>query len=72
MSSPIEPLFYSVTDAAKLLGIGRTKMLALIRTGRVKARTLDGRLKIPTEAIGAFIEAEMPESTAGKPVHACQ
>ncbi len=53
----ILPLFYSVTQVGLRLGCGRTKVLALVRAGRLEARQLDGRMKIAAASLDAFAAA---------------
>lgn len=60
----------SPTDAAEVLGVGRTKLLALVRSGRIRCRMLDGRIRIPVEAIQEFRDALPQGYVAGKPVKA--
>jgi excisionase family DNA binding protein len=57
MSEVLEPLTLSPSHAADYLGIGRTKMHALIRSGRIEARTLDGRIRVSAASVQAFYEA---------------
>lgn len=46
--------------AADKLAIGRTKLLDLVRAGRIRCRMLDGRVRIPIEALQEFRDA-LPE-----------
>ena len=48
---------YSVGQAADSLGLGRTKTLALIRSGRLQCRRLDGRIRIAYSDLKAFADA---------------
>ena len=52
--SAIEALSFSPSQAAKFLGVGRTKMLALLQSGRIEARTLDGRIRVDAASVDAF------------------
>jgi excisionase family DNA binding protein len=47
----------SPTDAAEALGVGRTKFMKLVRSGRVRVRMLDGRIRVPVEALEEFRNA---------------
>lgn len=47
----------SPTQAAEALGVGRTKLLALVRAGRLRCVMLDGRIRVPVEALQAFRDA---------------
>lgn len=53
-------LAYTVTDACKALGIGRTKLYDLIAKGRIEARALDGRTLIPSHSLHSFVAALPP------------
>lgn len=51
----IDPLkLYTPTEAANALALGRTKLMNLIRTGRLQVRMLDGRIRIAHEDLAAF------------------
>jgi excisionase family DNA binding protein len=49
----INPLL-TTGKACEALGIGRTKLMGLIRDGRLAVEMLDGRIRVPTESIEAF------------------
>lgn len=69
--SAVSPLtLLTPTDAAEVLGVGRTKLLSLVRSGRIGCRMLDGRIRIPVEAIQEFRDALPQGYVAGKPVKA--
>jgi excisionase family DNA binding protein len=59
MSTPqqIQPITLAPTKAAAFLGIGKTKMMALIRAGRIPVKRLDGRLRVSVAALKAFHDA---------------
>ena len=46
---------YSVTDAAKRLGIGRSLAWELIRCGELESLTVGKRRLVPADAIEAFL-----------------
>jgi excisionase family DNA binding protein len=50
----------SPTEAAKYLGIGKTKLYAEINSGRLKAKRHQGQTLIPKEALDAWI-ANLPD-----------
>lgn len=59
---------FTPAQAANELGLGRTKFLALVRAGRIRCRMLDGRIRIPAEALEEFASA-LPEGyERGRPV----
>lgn len=43
--------------AADKLAVGRTKLLDLVRAGRIRCVMLDGRIRIPIEALQEFRDA---------------
>jgi hypothetical protein len=50
MPAAIVPLTLSPTKAAAFIGIGKTKMLDLIRAKRIAVKMLDGRIRVLTDA----------------------
>jgi excisionase family DNA binding protein len=57
-------LLFTVEEAARALGIGRTRMFELIQAGSVET-VLIGRLRrIPLDALDAFV-SRLRESTQG-------
>ena len=52
-----QPLSYTVPEAAKLCGIGLTKIYAEIGTGRLEAIKLGRRTLIRRSAIEAWLDA---------------
>lgn len=56
-------LAYSVDAFAELVGIGRTKIYAEIRDGRLRAKKLGSRTLIPGKAAAAFID-NLPDMKA--------
>ena len=54
-----EPLAYSVHDACRVSSIGKTKLYALAKKGRLEMRRIDGRTLIPAASLRALIEGEV-------------
>jgi excisionase family DNA binding protein len=52
-------LAFSVRDACAAIGIGRTKLYALIGDGKLEARALGGRTVIPAASLEQLI-ANLP------------
>ena len=52
---------------ADTLAIGRTKLLELIRSGRIRCVMLDGRIRVPIEALEEFRDALPSGYAKGKP-----
>ena len=57
----------STGHAAAFLGIGKTKLLALIRAGRIPSKMLDGRIRIAVADLQAFADS-LPAYSPGKAV----
>ncbi len=55
----MEKLTYTVVEAAKALGIGRSKMYELVRSGAVPSITLGNRRLIPAHKLREFIGAPL-------------
>jgi excisionase family DNA binding protein len=56
----------STGQAAKKLGVGKTKLLALFRTGRLATTMFDGRIRVRVADIDAFIDALPKGDQPGK------
>ena len=52
------PLLLKVTEAAKLLQIGRDRIYELVASGRLPALHFGRTIRIPRDALARFIEAE--------------
>ena len=48
---PLTPLAHSPDDAARIMGIGRTKLYALLKEGELKSIKIGSRRLITTQAI---------------------
>jgi len=68
MSLSIEPLTMSVREAAAFVGIGRTKMHALIAAKRIACKMLDGRIRVTAQSLRDFLDNLPDGYTPGKPV----
>lgn len=55
------PLAYSPKDACAALSIGKTKLYALIKGGRLRVVRLGSRTLIPADALRALLDAEAVE-----------
>jgi excisionase family DNA binding protein len=61
-----EPIAYSVEDAARAIGLGRTKLFELIRTGQITAVKVGGRTLVPVDGLRRFLIRKMAvQSNAG-------
>ena len=52
------PLLLKVTEAAKLLQIGRDRIYELVASGRLPALHFGRTIRIPRDALTSFIETE--------------
>ncbi len=53
-------LAFSVKDACRAVGCGRTTLYSLISSGKIEARALGGRTIIPAESLQSFVAALPP------------
>jgi excisionase family DNA binding protein len=51
-------LLYSVPEAARLLGVGRTYMFRLIASGEIESIKVGKLRKIPRDALGLYIDRQ--------------
>jgi excisionase family DNA binding protein len=51
METHMEPLALSINETAKLLGVGRSSVYALLKTGRLDAIKIGRRTLLTTESI---------------------
>lgn len=59
---------YRPAEAARVLGIGRTSVFALLKSGRLRSVKLGGGRYITAEALRAFVrELEFQQQTASQP-----
>jgi excisionase family DNA binding protein len=63
-SGAVAPLFYSVPEAARMIGMAPVTLYRAIRDGEFPAMRVRGRLIIPARAIDAMIDAAITENTA--------
>ena len=57
------PHFYSVPEAARMIGMAPVTLYRAIREGEFPAMRIRGRLIIPARAIDAMIDAAITENT---------
>ncbi len=58
----------STGQAAARLGVGKTKLLQLVRTGRLPCKMFDGRIRIRVADIDEFVDAMPKGYQPGKQV----
>jgi excisionase family DNA binding protein len=56
-----DTLVVTPPEAARLLGLGRTTVYKLIRSGDLKAIRVGRSVRVPREAIPEFIERKLAE-----------
>ena len=56
-ATSIEKLLYKPEEAAKALGISRSKIYALMAAGQLDSVRVGGSRRIPTHSLYAFIES---------------
>ncbi len=67
----MDKLLLTPPEAATMLGIGRTKLYDLLRTGALFSIRLGGSRRIPRAAVEAFVAGLVPtEGAAYGPVEA--
>jgi excisionase family DNA binding protein len=57
----MEPLLLRPEDAAKALGLGRSKMYALLADGTIPSVRVGTSLRVPSEALKAWVDTKLPE-----------
>jgi hypothetical protein len=60
-----QKLLVSVPEGSRLLGISHKAMHILIRSGRLKARMVDGKLFVPREEVYRFARCEELQESIG-------
>lgn len=56
------PILLTPTQAAALLGIGRTKVYELITSGRLFSLRIDSSRRVPRASVDAFVAALVDEA----------
>jgi excisionase family DNA binding protein len=51
----LTPLLFSVTDAARLLGLGRSKLYELLSAGEVRTVKVGRRRLVPADALAEYV-----------------
>ena len=60
----MEPLMYRPIEAAHVLGMGRTAIFALIKSGRLQSVKLGGARFITADALRAFVRELEQEASS--------
>jgi excisionase family DNA binding protein len=64
LATPVTPLLYSVHGAARVLGLGRSKVYELIRTGTLRTVKIGRRRLVPAEALSAYVARLVSEQAS--------
>jgi excisionase family DNA binding protein len=54
-NGPIEPLLFSVSHVAKLIGFSRTTTYELVQAGTIPSILVEGRLRVTRQDLDAWI-----------------
>jgi excisionase family DNA binding protein len=63
----MDRLLVKVEEAAEMLGIGRSTVYDLMRTGEIESVWIGRSRRIPVDALRDYI-AQLPHAEAGRPV----
>jgi excisionase family DNA binding protein len=66
--SELSPLLLSTGAAAARLGVGRTKLLELVRSGKLPCRMMGKRIRISADDLKAYSDSLPAGYVAGKAV----
>ena len=66
MSNDTEPILLRVPEAARLLGIGRTKAYGLVASGELETVRIDRAVRIPTAAVERYVERLRARTVTGR------
>ena len=58
------PLAYSIADACRVSSIGKTRLYALIKEGRLEARKIGKRTLIPAASLRRLIDGQIDVGVA--------
>jgi excisionase family DNA binding protein len=62
----MEPLLYRVEDAARVLGIGRSKTYQLIASGALPSITVGKSRRIPAESLRRWVSDRLAAASADR------
>lgn len=55
-SSDAPPVLYRVPEAARMLGLGKSKTWELIARGEIETIKIDGARRVPAEALADYVK----------------
>ena len=59
---PIEPICVRINDAARMIGIGRTKLYELIATGELETVKIGNATRVTTASLHGLIDRQRVDS----------
>lgn len=62
-----EPLVYTVEEAGKLLGLGRTASYDAVRAGELPALRIRGKILVPRQALLDLLASASPTRPSTRP-----
>jgi excisionase family DNA binding protein len=65
----MERILYTIDEVAVALGLGRTKVYELIKTGQLGSVLIDRSRRVPAEAVTAFLACLQDRHVATGSVH---
>ena len=57
---PVEPICVRVNDAARMIGIGRTKLYELISAGELETIKIGKATRVTTASLHEFVRRQRP------------
>ena len=60
----VDRLLYKPVEAAQAIGVSRSKMYDLMRSGQVPSIRVGGVLRVPVEGLRLGVEQQLAERTA--------
>jgi len=67
MTKPTEPLLLNIEEAGRVLGLGRTRMYALVASGELPAVRIGGSIRIPSDKLRQWINTRIKAEKPPKP-----
>jgi excisionase family DNA binding protein len=64
----VEPLLYRAEEAAKVLGLGRSKVFMMLARGELPCVRIGRSVRVPRHALEAWIR-QQTENTNGQPAN---
>ena len=58
---PVEPICVRIDDAARMIGVGRTKLYELIATGELEAVKIGKATRVTTASLQKFVKLRVSD-----------